>query len=736
MKKRAITLFSTTLWNNQFFSYWLLFVFICFPTNNSFGQNQISQSISIDRLNGMSNTTFRILRLTVSNGVNSDETIIYFRPDASNGYDGFDAEKMSNGNVNIPEIFTKINNIEIVINGMNSFESGTAIPLGFRTGTANNFTLVANEISNFDARTQIILRDNILQQETVLIRNVPDSFYSGIVNNMSRFTIIFKINSFPSDFFRSNGSGSWNAVSTWQSSGNGSTDWINASLVPANTASSVTISTGNEIIVNDNTSVSALNVNSLGKLNIAASKHFTVNNLFTNNGTVELLSDQGGTATILTPATLMGTGIYNVHQHISSERNWYLSSPVTNKSVPILLREDSVSSWNESFRKWEKVTGSLVAGKGYVSVDTRASNSIPTTAVFTGVLNNGNVPISLSRTSATFYQSGFNLIGNPYPSHIQWKNAIADTLDIENTIWYRTYNNGWKYPTFVPIDAGDFAPGIGTFDATGIIAPMQAFWVRKQNVGSRVFSFNNSMRLHSATPNLLKAPSANNSQRKIIRLHITNGIVNDEAVIYFSDLSTDGYDKYDGVKFSSDNVNIPEIYTVADGRKLAINGLNDQNEIKTLPLGFTTLDTSVKSYTIALAELSNFDPETRIILLDGANSIELTEGSHYVFESGYADNIDRFTFIVKASGGTTGFSNNNQGNFTVYCNQNKQITVICKSAVSSDATVSVYSIAGQRIAFKAIENINTFFDNPLQAGVYLVKIYNAGKITTEKIIIK
>ena len=113
----------------------------------------------------------QLLRLQVSNGTNSDETVVYFNPNASNGLDDYDSPKMTNANAAIPEIFTQVGTESLVINGLNNTASNRELPLGFTAGQASTFNIKATEISNFDSDTQIVLRDNLLNKE----ENLPQA---------------------------------------------------------------------------------------------------------------------------------------------------------------------------------------------------------------------------------------------------------------------------------------------------------------------------------------------------------------------------------------------------------------------------------------------------------------------------------------------------------------------------------------------------------------------------------
>ena len=138
--------------------------------------------------------TNKVARLKVKGEKASDETLIVFRSEASNNYDVCDSEKMSNDDKDIPELYTKIGNREIVINGMSPIINNNEvfIPLGFRTGKAGSFT-ISGVFENWD-NTKTFLRDNNNGIETELTAGNNYNFTSEIYNNTNRFTIVIKGN--------------------------------------------------------------------------------------------------------------------------------------------------------------------------------------------------------------------------------------------------------------------------------------------------------------------------------------------------------------------------------------------------------------------------------------------------------------------------------------------------------------------------------------------------------------
>ena len=135
----------------------------------------------------------QLLRLQVSNGVKSDETVLYVDPNASNGYDAYDSQKMSNSSASIPEIFTLAGSEQLVINGMNNVSLNQEIPLGFTTGQSNAFSIRAIEVSNFDAGIQVVLNDNQTNTQWNMTNGSAYNFSSDITSsNTGRFSIVFK----------------------------------------------------------------------------------------------------------------------------------------------------------------------------------------------------------------------------------------------------------------------------------------------------------------------------------------------------------------------------------------------------------------------------------------------------------------------------------------------------------------------------------------------------------------
>jgi len=500
-------------------------------------------------------------------------------------------------------------------------------------------------------------------------------------------------------------------------------------------SSSITVANNGTLTIDASKTVNSITVAPQGKLTLSSG--------VTLGGTLTLQSTADGTATLVDDyAVPTKTAI--VEQHVTLGRNWYMSSPVTAADYSWLNRGTSVQEWNESTKAWVPVTsGTLVKGKGYVQVATSTPAPTGTTGTVsvTGTTNSGTIPVTVTRTESGLSR-GFNLVGNPYPSYLKWSGLngfITDATNdsISTSFWYRTKNTGGAYIFSTYNGSSNEVVG-GTTANTLLneyIPPMQAFWIRvNQNTAVSthhvVINFKNNMRLHGVGDNnKFKAPHANERQR--LRLQLANGTATDEALIYFDANAANSFDNYDSPKMANNSTVIPDIYTKVDTEKLVINGLNAVTDNMVLPLGFKT--GTAGNLTLKVNEMSNFDNNTRIYLLDGNTETELTPATEYVFNTAVTSgNETRLSLLFRAPGASTGLENANKLQAQVYVDAANQITIVApeKSSYSIYNAVGMLVDNGRTTAKLYTANCK------LQTGVYVVSLSENGKELTTRVIIK
>jgi hypothetical protein len=457
--------------------------------------------------------------------------------------------------------------------------------------------------------------------------------------------------------------------------------------------STLTLSGTSVATISDNATISSLTVNSGAVLNVAAGKQLTLSSAFANNGTIHLKSGPSGTATVLLPSNVTGAGTAIADQYLAHTRNWYVSSPVTGAVAPTAVgpsgytfyqRDEAGSSWLTRPFAQDSI---FIRGKGYIALP----NSVASELTFSGTLNTGNIPIYLTFAGTT--SKGFNLVGNPYPSHLTWTNTFVDNNAslIEPSIYYRTttgtLNNqtGWSFKT-INASTGEVSP-VGT---SNTIPPMQAFWIRAKATGT--LTLNNDLTKSHNGSNPLKAPAAKNSDRQRLRLQVDNGVTTDEAVIYFDAAASDAYDRYDSPKFAEANT-ATQIFTTVGTEKLVINGMNSMPLNQEIGLAF--VPGSATSFSLRATELTNIPADVRVILKDNVSKAEtdLTDGvSAYEFTPA-TTSANRFSLIFRTAGVSTAVDNPTKIAIQVFVNAANQLVI----NAPEKSNYSIYNAMGQQI---------------------------------------
>jgi len=131
------------------------------------------------------------VRLQVSNCTTTDETLIYFDAAASTTFDDYDSQKYAES-ASETQIYSKIGDEKLVINGMNAIELDKPINVGFVAGNATAFTIKANELSNIPVGVKVVLKDNATQAETDLTDGTATYDFLPATTIAERFSLIFR----------------------------------------------------------------------------------------------------------------------------------------------------------------------------------------------------------------------------------------------------------------------------------------------------------------------------------------------------------------------------------------------------------------------------------------------------------------------------------------------------------------------------------------------------------------
>jgi hypothetical protein len=365
------------------------------------------------------------------------------------------------------------------------------------------------------------------------------------------------------------------------------------------------------------------------------SKILLSNGSLNANGNITLLSTAVQTSLIDGSGTGQINGNVIMQRYLPSGFGYkYFSSPFQAATVnefgddmdlgasfPSFYRYDE-SRTTSGWISYVNPTGVLNPMEGYAV--NFGSSAVPITADVAGVVNNGSLSLTLYNNNNT-YTLGFNLIGNPYPSPIDWDAPSGWTkTNIDDALYYfkasTTDQYGGTYSTYI---SGVSSDGL----ATNIIPSMQGFFVHVTDGSYPVtgtLGMDNSVRITDLTHAFIK--SDNKSTKPLIRLtadFTDDSSPADPAVIYFDEKAGTRFDsKLDALKLTNTDLNVPNLYSISsDDNKLSINAL--PSPFKTpcvIPLGLKIYKSG--SITFKIRDIDDEFPGQGIYLSDIVAGIE------------------------------------------------------------------------------------------------------------------
>ena len=390
----------------------------------------------------------------------------------------------------------------------------------------------------------------------------------------------------------------------------------------------------------------------------------TSGTLATNGQPLTLLSDATATALVDNSGTGTVSGTVTVQRYIAPAANAgpgyrHFSAPVSGSTVADLATAgftpevSQASSYNNSatpgtttpyptvftydqsrlatvisnspvfdkgFAVPTSLAAPLVVGQGY-AVNIGAAQLIN----FVGQLTTGDQTLNLTRSTSTSTNApdaGWQLVGNPYPSPLNYNLvAPADRVGLDAAIYmfvstsqyignYQSYTNGIGNPV-LPVG--------------------QAFFTRvSSDQTSASLTFRNNQRL--TTPVSTAPQRTDTDPRPLVQLELRglNGLPG-ALYVYAETSATAGFDaQYDALKLpNSTGLNLAS--TASTAQALAIDGLPAFNPATVLPL--TVGVPGAGSYTLTAVALNNLPIGIDALLTDATTgqTVNLRQQSAYSF---------------------------------------------------------------------------------------------------------
>jgi len=512
--------------------------------------------------------------------------------------------------------------------------------------------------------------------------------------------------------------------------------------IPANWSSGIVPTNYNSAIIAANCYVNIpnavcnnLNIDNGIMLSIGSGQMLTVNGEITEDNASALIRvESNGTGAANTGILMHGNngvnGIIqrNVEGSGGGANIFQLVSVPINTSITPLYSEvflySYLARYDESANNWYQMNtptdNSIYTGRGYLTSEPTTNEE---TYSFNGRLNNGTVNMTVSYAGA-----GWNLVGNPFPSTIDWNSSLGWTkTNIDNTVYVWDGTNN-RYATYIN--------GSATNGGSNLIAPGQAFFVRANSAGPAL-SVNNVARV-STQKAFLKDEII---PQDILRITAKINDLSDELVVLLENEASIEFDRnYDAYNLSSmAGLAVPDIYTIdANNTKYSINSLPFTSEEMIIDMVFKYGTNGI--VTLKATELESFltqHPDLGILLEDKQTGTitSLKLNPEYTFSYSTTDEPNRFRIHM---GNTLGVHENitNAIKCQVFAVQN-DIYIKYADFANQAGSASIFDLQGRMLKqFQLDQSGNQQEHINVTPGIYMVKLTFSGHSETHKIAVR
>ena len=540
-----------------------------------------------------------------------------------------------------------------------------------------------------------------------------------------------------------------------------------------------------------------LTVESTGSLEIPANQNITVTGNITTADNKIIVDSDGSLLQTNNPSSNENVGqiIAKRGTHMRKMDYTYWSTPVTGQKLlntsgganATLYNvggfsegtpNNRIYQYNEPNDTFKAATDAnfipakayAIRGKDKYLVEDPSNNPRPDTFNFTGVPNNGSYTVGIQKSKNTPsgnpaepYTHGYNMIGNPYPSNIDFikfynydhgdGNKNSDHILGKAWFWTNvpgapTSQGGSAYSpnnyAILSLAGGTPATGVDTDEtesptsdipnefikvAQGFIVEMKGTAPTGATPNTAILKFDNSIRTNNSTGHFYNSKNSQNGiNRYWLKLTSPFNIVNTILVAHM-DGATNNYD----ADYDADLLSIGDdsFYSKLNTQKLQIQARNNPLNLEDIiPLG--TKYSKTGTYKISLGKSEGlFSSNQQIYLIDKINNTytDLT-AQDYTFTANKGIDDARFEIVYKNKEvlGTDALA---KSDFVVYKDGNYFVVKSSKNL----GRVELYDISGRLVQSNKTSDKEIRLDaNLLPSGVYIVKAENSGITRTKKII--
>ncbi len=584
-----------------------------------------------------------------------------------------------------------------------------------------------------DASTDVVIPD--VTNEPVLSSGAPGAVKNLTIEGGSSLTV------------------SGNTLSITGTVTNDGTYTASAAVIEMNGTAAQTIDadlfTGNtikDIIINNPAGVTLLGTLSVtGIVNVQSG-------VFTTGDHLTLSSTAAQTALIDGSGAGSVTGNVTMQRYLPSAYGYkYFSSPFQAATVSEFADDINLGAAFTTFYKYDESrtssgwvnyklgTNVLFPMTGYAV--NFGSDPAAKTADIKGEVNNGNISVTLNNNNRQ-YTKGMNLVGNPYPSPIDWNASSGWTkTNIDDALYFFAASTDDQYVgNYTTYINGHSSDGL----ASNIIPAMQGFFVHVTDGPpwpvTGTLGMTNSVRTTELNRTFIKGGKQEEALVRLTATFSDNKYKKDYFVIYYDEKADIEFDsRLDALKIFNTDLKVPNLYAVTPaGSKQSISGVSYTSEKDFyMPLGLKVNKAGTIEFSIE--DVDGIYKDMRIFLLDKLTGTEqeLGKNNDYSVSLAVGEYLNRF--YLNFYGSTTGLPDPqpvSSNGFNIYSYQGTLKGEI-NTITGNRGTLIITNLLGQKVFESEILETGYFeFAPGLKDGIYIATYTSGNFRSSKKLLIK
>lgn len=463
---------------------------------------------------------------------------------------------------------------------------------------------------------------------------------------------------------------------------------------------------------------------SSGVLTLAAAQSLRVFGSLSNSaGTSGLVlkADGSGPSSLIHETNGVAATVESYFEDIGTTE-WYLISPPINNAIAEVYLNQYLDYWDETSAQWVDILDENTAlnqGQGY-----SVRKEFDHLAIYTGTLNNGDIPISgLTKTTAgSYFDAGWNLVGNPYPSVLDIAQLnFGDQIIAAASVWPHGSSNTYL----------NWSQGSGGDIEARYIQPGQGFMIQLVSTNQSL-TFTNSARKHQNLESFDKSQSEEINPNSLkISLTDQDGR-SDHTYLKFDEEASNAFDPFFDVHKLFGSSSFPQIYSYIDmesGEKASIQATSFPSAGEFIPLGIQV--GSSGNFTLQISGISQFEADQNFYLIDHREQefFNLQQDSIYSIDIQVSDPPHRFDLLFDVS---TPISSINEDRCQVYFIQD-QLIVENRSSDAVYEELLIYNLLGQALRSYQIKSGYQIISVDLPSSFYVIQLRNQNQSFSHKV---